>query len=396
MRKTTEAALVLALVIAGCGGQSDVTPPPQAPPPPAAAAEPVPPPPAPTPPPEPAKPSMLELQKQGAVAMIAALSSHDAKKVADTFTPDGTLTIYGMAEFKGREAIESDMKKVFEAFPDFKIGASRTFIKDDVLVNEWVMNGTQKGEFMGVKATNKPVGVRGISVVWMTPEGLVKQEHRYFDGNTFMAQMGKIKMPARAVPSLPSGDPEWHIAKGSPEEAKSADLAKGMYAAMDKKAEADFLGPLDDKLTWVDLSAPKDMSGKADAKKFFQMFTKAFSDMKTTVEPVIAADDYVVAETESNAIHSGPLGPFKATKKPVVLHGVDVITVKDGKIVQGVSYINGLELPAQEGLLPKPKGEAGGEKAKEEKPKIEKGDKPKADTKPKAAAEPKADAKDKK
>ena len=36
---------------------------------------------------------------------------------------------------------------------------------------------------MGIKATNKPVGVRGATVLWFTPDGLVKQEHRYFDGD---------------------------------------------------------------------------------------------------------------------------------------------------------------------------------------------------------------------
>jgi steroid delta-isomerase-like uncharacterized protein len=390
MRKTTEAAWVLAVLMAGCGGSSDVAPPPQAPAP-AAIAEPAPPPPAPAAPPEAPKPSLLDLEKQAGANTIAALNGHDAKKFAETFTPDGSLVVYGAAEFKGREALESDAQRLFESFPDFKLGVSRMFAKDDVLITEWVMNGTQKGEFMGVKPTGKAVGVRGISIAWVTPEGLVKQEHRYFDMNTFLAQLGKVKMPARAVPTIPSGEPEWHVAKGTPEESKSVELAKGMYAAMDKKSEADFIGPLDDKLTWADLSAPKDMNGKADAKKFFAMFTKAFSDMKTTVEPIVAADDYVVAETESNAIHSGQLGPFKATKKPVIMHGVDVMMVKDGKIAQGTSYLNGLELPAQEGLLPKPKADAAMAKEPKGGDKAEK----KAEAKPKTEAKA-ADAKDKK
>jgi steroid delta-isomerase-like uncharacterized protein len=391
MRKTTDAALVLAVLIAACGGQSDVTPPPQAPPPPAVTAatavEPAPPPPA----PEPPKLSMLDMQKQLSQNTLAAINAHDAKKASETFATDGTLTVYGMGELKGREAIEGDLKKFFEAFPDFKLGAVRTFVKDDVLVNEWVMNGTHKGEFMGIKPTNKAVGLRGVSVVWVGTDGLVKQEHRYFDGNTLMAQLGQMKMTARPVPALPTGDLEWHIAKGSPEEAKQADVAKGMYAAMDKKSESDFLAPMDDKLSWADLSAPKDMTGKAEAKKFFQMFTKAFSDMKTTVDPIVAADEFVVAETSSSAIHSGSLGPFKATKKPVVLHGVDIMVVKDGKIAQGTSYINGLELPAQEGLLPKPKAE----KAKDEKPKAaaeKSGEKSGEKAEKKAEAKPKAEA----
>jgi len=376
MRKTTEAALVLAVLIAGCGGEGEAVPPPQAPPPPVATVAPPPPAPEPPPaPPEPPKPSMLDLQKQAAQNTLAAISAHDAKKFSDSFTADATLTVYGMGEVKGREAIEGDMKKFFDAFPDFKLGVSRLYVKDDVLVNEWVMNGTHKGEFMGIKPTNKPVGVRGVSVIWVSAEGLTKQEHRYFDGNTLLTQLGQGKGQVRPVPALPGSEPEWHVSKGNADEAKHIELAKGMYGSFDKKSETDFLGVLDDKLTWSDQSAPKDMTGKADAKKFFQMFTKAFTDMKTTTDPIIAVDDYVVVETTTSATHSGNLGPFKATKKPVVLHGVDIMMFKDGKVAQGTSYVNALELPAQEGLL-KPKGDAAAKS----------GDKSKAEPKPKADA----------
>jgi hypothetical protein len=83
MRKMTCGAVVLAFLISGCGGEGDAIPPPQAPPPPppvaAAPAEPAPPPPA----PEPPKPSMLEMQKAGVAAGIAAMNAHDAKKFAD-------------------------------------------------------------------------------------------------------------------------------------------------------------------------------------------------------------------------------------------------------------------------------------------------------------------------
>jgi steroid delta-isomerase-like uncharacterized protein len=384
-------------LIAACGGESEVAPPPQAPPPPVATQAPPPPAAEPTPPPEPPKPSLAELEKQLSQTALAAINGHDAKKFAETFTPEGTLTIYGMGELKGREAIQGDMQKTFDAYPDFKIAVTKSYVKEDLVINEWVMNGTQKGDFMGVKATGKPVGVRGLSVLWISSDGLTKQEHRYFDGSTIMSQLGQMKGPARPIPSLPSGEPETHVAKGGDDEAKQIDLVKAMYAAMDKKSEADFLAPLDDKLAWSDLSAPKDMTGKPEAKKFFQMFTKAFTDMKTTADPIFAADGFVVAETTTSATHSGSLGPFKATKKPVVLHGVDIVTVKDGKILQGVSYVNGLELPAQEGLLPKPKADAAAksDKSKDEKGKAgdakekgasgEKADKSKGETKPKAA-----------
>ena len=174
------------------------------------------------------------------------------------------------------------------------------------------------------------------------------------DGSTMMAQIA-IKSPARPVPTLPSGDPTWHVAKGTPDEDKQSDIVKGMYGAFDKKSEADFLGPLADNVTSADLTMPKDMTGKAEGKKFYQSFSKAFPDGKMAVDTAFSVEEFTIAETTMGGTHNGPLGPLKATKKSVSLHGLDVITIKDGKIQAGTGYANSVELLAQTGLLPKPK-----------------------------------------
>ena len=45
-----------------------------------------------------------------------------------------------------------------------------------------------------------------------------------------------------------------------------------------------------------------------------------------------------------------------ATNKPMSLHTVDVVQLKDGKAVTGTSYANGMEMATQLGLI-KPPGE---------------------------------------
>jgi steroid delta-isomerase-like uncharacterized protein len=387
MRKTTYGAALLAVVISACGGEGDAVPPPQAPPPPPPMAAP-PPPPAPAPAPEPAKPALLDMQKQLNQQALAALNAHDAKKLADVYASDATVNVIGMGEYRGREAVQGEIQKVFDAFPDFKLAMSKIYAKNDVIVQEWVVTGTQKGEFNGVKPTNKTVGIRGANVLWFNPDGLVKQENRYYDGVTMMAQLGQMKAPARPVASLPSGEPEWHVAKGTPDEAKQVDLAMTMYNSFEKKAEGDFLGALSDSVVWADLTQPKDMSGKAEGKKFFQMFTKAFTDLKQTLDPIFAVDEYVIGVATLTAVHSGQLGPLKPTKKPVTMHSIDIMVVKDGKVQSGTSYANNMELLAQEGLLPKPKA------AKTEPEKKATGDKKaEGDKKPTGDKKPEGDKK---
>jgi len=224
---------------------------------------------APQPPPEPPKPSLSELIKQNLSASLAGFNAHDAKKHAELYTPDATLIAYGVAEIKGREAIADHASQFLTAFPDAKLAVSRVIEKGDTVITEWTLTGTNSGEFMGTKATNKAAGVVGASVFSFTPDGLVQKEQEYFDSGTLAAQLGLAKgAPSRPVAALPQGEPEFHVAKDTPDEQKNVDLVKPMYAAIEKKSEADFVGSAADNITWSDYAAPKDMVGKDRRRSF--------------------------------------------------------------------------------------------------------------------------------
>lgn len=355
MRKMTCGAMPVAVLISACGGEGNAVPPPL--PPTVAAALPTVEPALPPQVLEPPKPALVDLQKQAVAAAAAAMNAHDAKRFSELFAPDATVSEYGLGEVKGHEAIVGGLQKAFDAFPDFKIGVSKVFVKNDVVVQEWVMTGTNNGEFNGAKPTNKTIGIRGADVFTFTPDGFIKQAHRYFDTSTVSAQLGLAKAPTRPVATLPSGEPEWHIAKGTPEEDKLVELAKTITGAYEKNSDAEFLGALSENVSWFNVTLPKDIGGKVGAKQFFGMFTKAFPDAKFSSGALFGVDDVVVSESSMTATHAGPLGPLKPTKKPVTMHGLDIMVVKDGKLASGASYSNSLELLAQEGLLPKPKAE---------------------------------------
>ena len=121
-----------------------------------------------------------------------------------------------------------------------------------------------------------------------------------------------------------------------------------------KKSEADFLGALSENVSWSNFAWPTDIRGKASAKEFFGMFTQAFPDAKFYTDALFGVDDIVVFESSITATHAGPFGPLKPTNKPVTMHGLDIMVVKDGKLASGSSYSNSFELLSQEGLLPKP------------------------------------------
>jgi steroid delta-isomerase-like uncharacterized protein len=254
---------------------------------------------------------MIDLQQRAVAAAHAAINAHDAKAYSALFAPDATVTEYGLGEVKGREAIAAGLQGALDGFPDYQFGVSRIYVKNDVLVQEWVMTGTNKGIFNGAPPTGKTIGVKGASVLTFTADGLIKTERRYFDTGEVLSQLGLTRGDVSPAAALPRGEPEWHFARVAPD-----------YGPMLEVAKASFKTP-------------------------------AFPDAKDTYDSLFYVGDTVVSVASFTATHAGQLGPFKPTNKVVTLHAVDIMTVGDGKVESGTTYWNSFELLGQEGLLPK-------------------------------------------
>lgn len=336
---------------AGCG---EPPPPPKAPEPTSAKVD-MPPPPPPKveePAPPPPAPTLAELQAKGLASMFEAMNAHDAKKAAALYTEDGTWKFPGDPDTKGREKIEAALAGLFATFPDMKFGQAYVLTKGDVTVTQFALTGTHKGDMGPIKATNKPVGWQAIEIQWWTPDGHIKEEHAYWDNGTMMSQIGLSPMKAPAIPTL-AATAQNVTAKGDDTETKNVGLVKTMYGAMEKKSAADFTGIMTDTSEWSDNTQPVASKGKADAQKFFDRHLKAFPDAKMNVKNSWGFGDFVVSEVTMNGTNTGPLFGKPATKKSVAMDSADLVQMKDGKIVKGWSFGNGMQVASQLGLLPK-------------------------------------------
>lgn len=302
---------------------------------------------------------------------LEGLNTHDAKKFASVYAEGAVISSAGLNEVTGREAIAANMAEWFETFKDVKLGFSRVWVKGDHLILEWVINGKHHGELFGVKGTEQPIGHYGLSIVAFDQDGKVVSEHRYGELGTVMTQVaGKgAKAKARPIPPVPE-KPETIAAKGSPEEEKNVDAAKAMFGALEGKKEADFLAALSDDVEHDGLLHLETTKGKDEAKKFFKTFTTAFPDAKFEITKAHAVGDYAIIESVMKGTHKGALGSVAPTKRPVALHLVDVVRVKDGKIARVWTYQNGLELQQQLGLFDVPA--AGNVPASQATPKADK------------------------
>ena len=82
-----------------------------------------------------------------------------------------------------------DMKK---AFPDFKFTVNDMVVNRDKVAVLFTFTGTNSGDMMGMKATNKQVNVQGIDYL-LLKDNKCTEHWDYMDMHTFMQQLGMSK-----------------------------------------------------------------------------------------------------------------------------------------------------------------------------------------------------------
>jgi steroid delta-isomerase-like uncharacterized protein len=87
---------------------------------------------------------------------------------------------------------------------------------------------------------------------------------------------------------------------------------------------------------------------------WFQGFRSAFPDARFTVEDLIAEGDRVAARLTMRGTHLGPLNGIPPTGRPVVVSGMSIERIANGRIVEGWNENDALGMLGQLGALPPP------------------------------------------
>ena len=108
--------------------------------------------------------------------------------------PDAILHTPLFAPVRGAEAIRRHDDGIRSAFPDARLTTSRPVVRGDQTALEWEYQGTNAGPLAlpaGImSATNRPITLRGASFLRFTADGLIAEEHRYFDVCSLLDQLG--------------------------------------------------------------------------------------------------------------------------------------------------------------------------------------------------------------
>jgi len=92
--------------------------------------------------------------------------------------------------------------------------------------------------------------------------------------------------------------------------------------------------------------------GSAGLRQAAEMFRQAFPDWRSDTEHLIAEGDLVAEHFSAHGIHRGPLMGVEPTGREVVLRGINLFRVVDGKIVERWGRLDDLGLMQQLGLVP--------------------------------------------
>jgi steroid delta-isomerase-like uncharacterized protein len=104
---------------------------------------------------------------------------------------------------------------------------------------------------------------------------------------------------------------------------------------------------------FVNLSAPPGVpSDKEGGKIFLGSFLNAFPDCHVTIDDMIAEGDRVATKKTFTGTHTGDLGDIAATGNRVTVQYVDIMRVRNGRIVQHWLSMDQLSLLQQLGAIP--------------------------------------------
>jgi steroid delta-isomerase-like uncharacterized protein len=106
----------------------------------------------------------------------------------------------------------------------------------------------------------------------------------------------------------------------------------------------------------TDMASGEKFSGPEGARRNAEGWLVPFGDAQIEVLNVMAAGDWAIAEAVGRGTHTGPMqtpmGEVPPTGKKMELPFCSLVRVRDGKIVEGRDYYDGMAVASQLGLMP--------------------------------------------
>lgn len=141
-------------------------------------------------------------------------------------------------------------------------------------------------------------------------------------------------------------------AEGQSESERNKAVVRRFIEEVQNKKNMDLFDELNAP-DFVNLSAPPGMpTDREGGKMFLGGFLSAFPDSQVTIDDMIAEGDRVVTKKTFTGRHTGDLPEIPASGNTVSLQYVDILRLRDGKIIEHWLCMDQLSFLQQLGAIP--------------------------------------------
>lgn len=143
---------------------------------------------------------------EAVTAVLPAWNAHDVDAVLRHYDPQIVWRNIPLEEtYRGHAEVGAFLQSLFTAFPDLSFEVLQRIAEGPRIAETWVIQGTHRGNFLGIPPTGKPVRIDGMSFVQMR-DGRFLQDDFQFDAAGVLRQLGllpsmaaSLSRPGRAV-----------------------------------------------------------------------------------------------------------------------------------------------------------------------------------------------------
>jgi len=126
---------------------------------------------------------------------VEEVINHGRLEVADELVEEDFVELDPLpGQRQGREGLKDVIAMMRAGFPDLHWVIDETVAAGDKVVSRFTWTGTQRGEFMGIPATNKAVTVHGVVIDRLNARKMV-DSRILTDTCSLMQQLGVIPAP---------------------------------------------------------------------------------------------------------------------------------------------------------------------------------------------------------
>lgn len=251
----------------------------------------------------------------------------------------------GLDDVHGRDAVVQAHAALFGAFDQRRVAGRRLVRTPSQQAFEWTMSGVQARDWMGVAATQKPVVIEGVALLWTKDDGTLADLHVYFDVAAVKAQLGAGPRELQGLPAPPMPAGRVEEIDRAPEQADNAATVRTALNALENTSDGAYVATMADDVEVHALDRADPARGKEEQRAYFKAMHKAIAQLDTTIDNSFSAGAYAVVEYSITGEQLAPIGWVPLQRDRVVkLHVVDVTAVQNAKIARVWRYDNPSEM----------------------------------------------------